>query len=193
MKKSIFLSLSFVLVSTIYAQEFKFIGGANFSKYKSGPYHYAVVSNREWNYKTGFLLGGGIEFSLSKNIFLEIDGLYLHKGSIFVDKSFNIEAKYALKVISFPLLLRIKLLPRSTPYLLGGGEVSLILSHKENGSDIMHFTRKFDYGLVLGGGFEMRIPAFSPFIEGRYYLGLGNIDETESKNRAILLILGFKI
>ena len=42
--------------------------------------------------------------------------------------------------------------------------------------DSMSIQRKFDYGIVVGGGFELSFPKVGHFmIEGRYYYGLGDI------------------
>ena len=42
--------------------------------------------------------------------------------------------------------------------------------------DTMAIEKKFDYGIVAGGGIEYSIPRVGHFLlEGRYYYGLGNL------------------
>lgn len=193
MKKFLFIFLSIVLVSGVYAQEFKLIGGANLSKYNASGLYWILSdeSSSEWKYKTGFLMGGGVEFSLIKKISIEIDALFFQKGSNIEhrDLIYHIKSKENLNVISIPILLRIKSFNGSSPYILGGCELSLILPHEEN-------TKNFDCGLVFGGGFEMKLSKVSLFIEGRYHLGLIDIQPGQpdyKKTRTVAIIFGFKI
>jgi len=212
-----FLSAFFMLFSAVYAQEIKFMLGGNLSKYSTWPeVYFDSALGDEYTYeignKKGFLLGSGIEFALTRNVAIEIDGLYFQKGSR-IQKCYSLleiyvcPKNYTLHVINIPLLLKIKFLSGSSPYVLGGGEFSFILSHgcrsildgrTGNRISIKEFTKSFDYGLVLGGGFEVNMEATSYFIEGRYYLGLrniikGSIDWETTKTSAVALILGLKI
>lgn len=217
MKKFLFIFLSLIFVSRLYAHDIKFMLGGNLSKYGISPeVYYDSVLGDDYTYeissKKGFLLGCGIEFVLTRNVSIEIDGLYFQKGSRIQQFYSLLEIgvfpqNYTLYVISIPLLLNIKFLSGSSPYVLGGGEFSFILSHGYtsvlNGRtgdwiSIKEFTQSFDYGLVLGAGFEVKMETTSFFIEGRYYHGLrniikGSIDWESTKTRAVALILGFKI
>jgi len=192
MKKFLFIFLSILLVSVTYAHGFKFMGGLNLSKYAVEP----EVSGIEWKNKTGFLAGAGIDISLVPNIAIEIDALYFQKGSKV--EVLGVEKDYTLNVISIPALLRIKFLPGPSPYILGGGEFSLILSHEFEEEDIKENFKSFDYGLVFGAGFEMTMPGASIFIEGRYNIGMNNIKkdpvgDESIKTKAIVVIVGIKI
>ncbi len=214
MKKYLFVFLSIILVSGSYAQEFKLIGGTGLSSYNVWPEVVTIPNGWGWmelnsisNYKTGFILGVGVEFDLTRNIAFEIDGLYFQKGSIIRERQLTASKwHYILNEVSFPIFIKIKLLPGSSPYILGGGELSIILSHKrklileeeEYETDIKDNTKSFDYGLVFGAGYEKEFPTISFFIEGRYHLGLRNITKEywrfESiKTSAIVLLLGLKI
>lgn len=192
MKKYLFIFLSILLVSVTYAHGFKFMGGLNLSKYAVEP----EVSGIEWKNKTGFLAGAGIDISLVPPIAIEIDALYFQKGSKV--EVLGVEQDYTLNVISIPALLRIKFLPGPSPYILGGGEFSLILSHEFEEEDIKENFKSFDYGLVFGAGFEMKMPGASLFIEGRYNIGMNNIikdpvGDESIKTKAIVVIVGIKI
>jgi len=217
MKKFLFIFLSLIFVSRLYAHEIKFMLGGNLSKYKISPevYYDSVLGDEytlEISNKKGFLFGCGIEFALARNVSIEIDGLYLQKGTK-AHKSYSLleiyvaPQKYTLHVISIPVLLKIKFLRGTSPYILGGHELSLVLSHGSRSSldgETEDFisrkedTTTFESSLVFGGGLEMKVKAASFFIEGRYHYGLnniikGHIDWESTKTRSVALILGFKI
>ena len=202
-----FLLLFLLFVSTVYSQEFKFIQGFNLASYSIQPEEYAfigfppIVGDYEINFISGLLIGGGIEFNVSKNIAIEIDALFFQKGSIVSvaeDEFQFLKWDYGLNALSFPILIKIKLRSGPSAYFLGGGELSFILTHKENGNNISEDTETFDYGLIAGGGIEIKLKNSIVCLEGRYHLGLKNILKEhwklESiKTNAIVLIVGIKI
>jgi opacity protein-like surface antigen len=193
MKKGVLIFLTIILISTTHAYGFKFMAGGHLAKYAVEP----EVVGDEWKNKTGFFIGGGIELFSVPNISLDIDGFYFRKGSKF--KSETEELDYTLDVISITPLVRVKFLPGPSPYVLGGGEFSYILTHKLDGVDIKNTTKSFDYGLVFGAGYQMSMPGASLFFEGRYHLGLANIlkdpldPDASRKTKALLVIVGIKI
>jgi len=202
-----FLLLFLLFVSTVYSQEFKFIQGFNLSSYSIEPDEYVyfgfppIVGDYEIDYKTGLLMGVGVEFSVSKSIAFEIDALYFQKGSIIsvvVDEWQFMKWNYDLNALSFPMLIKIKLRSGPSAYFLGGGELSFILTHKRDGMNITENYKTFDYGLIAGGGIEIKLKNSIVYIEGRYHLGLKNILkehwQLESiKTNAIVLLVGIKI
>jgi len=198
------LSVFTMIVSTAYAQEFKFIQGFNLSSYSTEPDQIVIlgIPTRVYDYEinsvSGLLMGAGLEFNLSKNIAIEIDALYFQKGSNIKEVHEVFIWNYDLSVASIPILIKIKPLSSLSAYFLGGGELSIILTHKQNGISITDGTETFDYGLVMGGGIEIKIKNNIVCLEGRYHLGLRNITERrwplESiKTKAIVLLLGIKI
>jgi len=192
MKKFLLIFLTIILVSTTHAYGFKLMAGGHLSKYAVEPEGAGV----EWKNKTGFLVGGGIELFSVPHISLDIDGFYFRKGSKY--KSATEELDYTLDVISITPLVRVKFLPGPSPYVLGGGEFSYVLTHKSDDTDIKANYKSYDYGLVFGAGFQMSMPGASLFFEGRYHLGVANIlkdpDPDESlKTKAIVVIVGIKI
>lgn len=220
MKKLIFILLSMAIVSETFAQEFKLLGGSNFSQYTFTPETYYGIDlesglefRRTSKLKKGVLVGAGIEFFFTRNIGVEIDLLYFQKGSkseVFRQGVPYIKNEHSLEVFSVPLLLKVKLRPDSSPYILGGFEFSYIFSHNSKisfvelpGQDrdetnLNERTQDFDFAVVLGGGFEIKMQGFSFFIEGRYHLGMRNIISNyyplESiKTKSEVLLFGFKI
>ena len=204
MKKLTLIFFCLIFVPRLYSQDFKFIGGINYSSYSIRPEIYIDPFTRfEFNYEKsdtrGFCFGAGFEFSVSKNISIEIDELYLQKGcDIKFREAPDVKWNYTLNIFSIPVLLKIKPLSKPKVYILGGPEFSHILSHKENGRSITENTKIFDFGIVLGGGFEIKMSNNSLFIEARYHSGLTNIAKNDLrfesiKTNAIVLILAFKI
>ena len=216
MKRPLVLIFSVMFVSCIHAQEVKFLCGLDLSKYAIWPETYQGIDGYQYNdkssFKIGFIIGGGIEFSFTKKITFEIDVLYFQKGSKIERENLSLEIyiapkEYTLHMICFPMLLRTKFLSGSSPYILGGGEFSFIISHRYtnilNGErrdsfNIIDNTSKFDYGLIIGGGYEIKAEKCSFFIEGRYHLGLGNISKDyhvyeSMKTNTLVVVTGFKI
>ena len=192
MKKFLLIFLTIILVSATHAYGFKVMAGGHLSKYAVEPEGAGI----EWKNKMGFLIGGGIELFSVPHISLEIEGLYFRKGSKV--EIIGDEGDYTLDVISIPALVKVKFLPGPSPYVLGGGEFSFILTHKLDGVDIKDTTKSFDYGLVFGAGYEMSMPGASVFFEGRYHLGVANIlkdpaPDESLKTKALVVIVGIKI
>jgi len=192
MKKFLLIFMTIILVSTTHAYGFKFMAGGHLSKYGVEPEGAGV----EWKNKMGFLVGGGIELFSVPYISLEIEGLYFRKGSKV--EIIGVEGDYTLDVISIPALVKVKILPGPSPYVLGGGEFSYILTHKLDDVDIKNITKSYDYGVIFGAGYVMSMPGSSLFFEGSYHLGLNNILKDPApgeslKTKALVVIVGIKI
>jgi len=192
--------LILTLVSGAYAQKINLIGGMSLSRYDVEGLVYAPPPfGPVWRYNSGFIGGMGIEFKVFKFLRFEVDALYFQKGSNYGlmpgDKII-----YNLNTISFPLLFKFSFLPDSFPYILAGGEFSIILSHKRDGLDLT--DKKSDYGIILGVGNNIKILRASFFIEARYHIGLSDInrdvvwlwnDNTIMQIRALAVIVSIKI
>jgi len=146
---------------------------------------------------------GGIGFEIGSQFSFEIDLMYMPKGVKFQGTydataegggNVTFDVDVAMNAVSVPVFIKIKLLPGTTPFLFGGGEVSYILDGKakytytsagetqkgeedllkadENGETALN---RIDYGAVFGAGFEMNLGGMKFTIEGRYYMGLANL------------------
>lgn len=180
--------------------DFKIMGGINFSRYKASS-----EFNLSWDYKWGLAGGVGLEKDLTSLSLLEFNFMFIQKGTyLTVNDSPGAEARYSLNTMSLPILLRKKFFFGSSPYVVGGGELSLILSHKvkeeeaEEALDIKEHTKFLDYGYILGCGWEIKLKEhLFFFIETRYFCGLRNILKDlkkgeERKTQCVLLILGLR-
>ena len=219
MKKVLFILLLILLVPGAHAHDIKFMLGGSLSKYKIQPeVHFTGTEEirNEVSYKSGFLMGVGIELALAKHMALEIDALYLQKGSqeqqvTFPLEIYGPETNYTFHAISFPALLKIRLTPGTSPYILGGAEIAICVSHWKSTPDvsipeetcyggiyITDTTTRFDFSIVFGTGLELKAKGGKFFIEGRYHYGLNNIAKRpiyweSAKTRTMIFLVGFKI
>ena len=174
--------------------------------------------------RTGFL--GGIGYEVGSRFGLEIDLLYFQKGVSFEGSvsqtsagfNANFKATASIDELSVPILVKLRLLPAPTPYVIFGGEIAYIMSSKaiydynnitdgESQSGTEEYkegVNRIDYGLVFGGGVEFKAGPVYVFIEGRYHIGLADIAGTDPdipevkkedwiKTNAIVVFLGVKI
>ena len=197
MKRITCLILYLIVVSVLHA-DFKIMGGMNLSKYRV----LSETAGINWNNKLGFLAGIGLEKDFAPHTILGVDILYFVKGCQ-VEIRGHSPFKYDLRVLSLPIMLKIKLLEETSPYVVGGIELSCILSHKiklekQPEVDLKENTRSFDYGFVAGFGFELKIEEhLFLFIEARYHQGKVNLmsnpgAEESMFTRSILAVLGVK-
>jgi hypothetical protein len=228
MKKLMLLLLGCSLATAGYAEHFRLFAGPGFSRYDvkvSELNSYYDVGFTKSS-KAGIFIGGGIEGPLTKHLFIELNALYFSKGchfDVFYFDELNQqtypdrEIGYSLSGISIPLLLKAKLMRESSPYLLGGIESSYIIAHKTEWhwpdpwstdprdqvlyeEDVIEPTSRLDFGLIVGGGFEVKIHRVFVFVEARYSFGILNIltggldGWLESiKTRSECILVGIKI
>lgn len=159
---------------------------------------------------------GGIGLSFGKTFGIEVDALYIRKGAKFADETtiegvpVEIDSNLNIDQLSIPILIKYKFAPGSSPFILAGGEVGLVLSAKlaysltagqlsQSGEeDVKDDLRSIDYGLVFGAGYEAALGGLSVGLEGRYHLGLQNIldtsdnpDSDEYIKTSVAVIAGF--
>ncbi|MGZ5488130.1 MAG: outer membrane beta-barrel protein, partial [Candidatus Aminicenantales bacterium] len=150
-----------------HAADFKIMAGLSVPK-STGP---VPLSGLEFSaqpeYGTGLAAGGGIEFSLTRNISLEIDALYIQKGSALRISEGAAEPVVYRRMarideFSVPVLFKAFLLRGNSPYVLGGGEFALVLTEG---------PRNMDYGLVGGIGYRRQLKGLGVSFEARYHHG----------------------
>jgi hypothetical protein len=134
-----------------------------------------------------------------------------HPEILYVAKGTNLDldgdkiGAYHLSYVEIPLLARVGFQAgRSVaPYLLLGPELGLLLSAElENSrgelSDVEDRLKTADFGVVMGGGVSLNIPAIKGALdlEARYDLGLTDINDTGMggfvKNRSFFVMLGYR-
>ncbi len=189
MKNSFRLLAFFALVSMADPMDLKLLGGVDLS-YSTKPLGgIEMGSYPRVEPLGGAVLGGGVEFRLGRTFSLEADGLFIQKGSRREDPFSETVGAYPLRAneISFPLLLKVRVRPESSPYVLAGGEFALVLSRE---------PRNVDYGLVVGLGFQVDLHRIRFLFEGRYHHGLQDLMTTRSslrKTRVLAFVAGFSL
>jgi hypothetical protein len=168
--------------------------------------------------------GGGLGYEKGSLIGFEIDLLYLPKGAFFKGdlSGITFDLKFSIDEVSVPILLKLNVLRNKVPnvYLLAGGEIAFILQSElvysvrisdppidsSGTEDIKKNLKPLDYGLVLGAGASLPLGGINVFIEGRYHLGMAELEEKPgdyetlvtgaekflSKSRLLLIMLGIK-
>jgi hypothetical protein len=169
--------------------------------------------------------GGGLGYERGGSLFgFEIDLLYLPKGALFKGdlSGITFDLDFGINEVSVPILLKLNVLGNRAPnvYFLAGGEMAFILQSElvysvqiseppidsSGTEDIKKNLKSLDYGLVLGAGASLPLGGINIFIEGRYHMGMAELEEKPgdyetlvtgaekflSKSRLLLVMLGIK-
>ena len=142
----------------------------------------------------------GIGFETGSRFGLEFNVMYMPKGVKFKGEvpdgsggTATFDMTMAIDEISVPVFFKMKILPGSTPFVFGGGEIGYVISSKlkysysngdsESGEeDLLNVDgesaiNRLDFGLVFGAGYELNMGSMNLTIEGRYYMGLANLNK----------------
>lgn len=182
-------------------------GGLNFSK--------PSVEAPEADISTRTAAGGGVFLSIPiGGIYLQPELLYSQKGAkVTAGDGSDIDLTLKMDYIEIPVLLRVPLGSGSSvsPYLLGGGAVSFEASCKFSGEsggisiDVdcdgndyeLELQRKStDFSAVVGAGVAIPAGSGAVILEGRYTLGLVDLNDSGDsndsfKNRAGSVFVGY--
>ncbi|MCH7819320.1 MAG: PorT family protein, partial [Candidatus Marinimicrobia bacterium] len=150
---------------------------------------------------TKFGLGGIMLYPLSEVLGLQVEAMYLLKGSKaefdFLGTVFETELNLAY--LSVPVMVRYNLGSEDTsPYIVVGPEFGFLLSAKskfdgEPEEDVKDDFKSLDLGLNIGAGVSMNMGTMPVFAEVRYSLGLSNIEDNNdstTKTTGIQLFVG---
>ena len=134
---------------------------------------------------TKFGVGGIMLYPLSEVLDLQVEAMYLLKGSKAEFDFFGTvsELELNLAYLSVPVMGRYNLGSGDTsPYIVVGPEFGFLLSAKfkfgdEPEGDVKDSYKSLDLGLNIGAGVSMNMGANSVFVEVRYSLGLSDIND----------------
>jgi hypothetical protein len=130
---------------------------------------------------------GGVGFESGGRIAFELDLLYSPGGAVFkdaVDATSKERITISGTAVTAPIIVKIRFLPGTTPYILAGGEIGYILNQKvvvtnaagvDTEVDITDEINRLLYGVVFGGGIELQAGGMNLLLEARYRLGLSNL------------------
>lgn len=148
--------------------------------------------------KTGFHLGAIVEIPISEKFAFQPEILYSSQGSSEEDG--GIDSKLNLNYINIPLMAKYYIAQGLS--LQAGPQIGFLASAKSKTEgdgveveiDADEFIKGIDFGLNFGLGYQL---AAGIFFEGRYNLGLSDINDIdgvseEIKNSVIQLSVGYK-
>jgi len=177
----------------------------------------------DFSMRYGFSGGVFFDFKLSERLSIQPEVIYMQKGALVNDQPFELvttegtfagetDYEFRLWYFEFPILVKYTLRQDSflRPFLCTGAAASYteraVVQVTQNigpyswgvRDDISGQLKKWDFGAVFGGGMHFAFgSSFSVFLEGRYNLGLLNLNNTEEdvtfKNRAIALLVGLHV
>jgi len=200
----VFVALS---VNNCFGQSINFSvkGGLNVSNTKFSVIVDGTSSDRDYDNRTSFFVGGGLDFSiLSKNDFkllMQVELLYSREGNTLSFSNSDYTRILNLDQIKLPILLKNKLFNQF--YLIGGGYAGYILDVQEDTGtgglrSIKDNYTNFDTGVIIGVEYHFNLGIF---IESRYNYGLTDVSLIEFpdssikhsyKNRLFQVGVGYK-
>lgn len=167
--------------------------GLGMSKFSPAPENHEVWENSETSFKTGFAFGAFLEYQVNEILILQPEILYSMKGSEGTakpeDGDIVLDTKADLNYIEIPLLAKITVpaMEDLKPVVIIGPSMAFNLSadyewKAEEGShtmkvvgDLSDVVGSFDFGLVIGGGFEVPMGPGAITFDARYYMGLTKV------------------
>jgi hypothetical protein len=130
-------------------------------------------------------IGGVFGVSLSKNVSLQLEPMYLQKGGILEQYAPSPDLFIKSSFLEVPLFLKITFGENIRPYILAGPTVGFLLDSEVKGeisgltfkADLKNILKRIDFGIGLGAGVRFPLGKGSAFLEGRYTFGLSNINK----------------
>lgn len=154
MKKLILSFLVVIAFGTVNAQDMKFgvKAGANFSN---------LTGDADVDGRTGFYIGGLVDFGISEKFHVQPEILYSMEGGEDAELDF----------VRIPIMAKY--------YVMDGLNIQAgpMLGFKIGAEDgLDEVTKSLDYGLGFGAAYELPIGVF---VDLRYNLGLANISDVD--------------
>lgn len=181
------------------------LGGVNIATLESNDEEFgdAMESKR-------FAVGGIVlDFPLSEAVSLRLEPMYMPKGTTATleVEGFNFESTLRLPYVELPILLKVS---RTTgavrPYLVIGPSIGYrtgatatdVLTGEEEDVEDADDIETWDYGVAAGGGLSYAVGRATIFAEGRYTLGLADLDKQPDagetlKNRGVQILARFTV
>lgn len=138
--------------------------------------------------RTGFAIGGIAELSVTENVSILVEPMYIQKGAKLEETDpevGTVVAKFKLDYVELPILVKVGLSTNGVrPYFKLGPTIALSssteLAFEALGEsvdvDVGDFFKSLDFGLAFGGGVSLPVGRTTAvFVEGGYALGLLNI------------------
>lgn len=157
------------------------IGGLNFSDMKGEG-----TTEREISGHTVFGVGALFDLGLMNHLSLCVEPMVIKKSA--TGEEINVEnpaVDVRMVFVELPIFFKVSFGKAVRPYFLAGPSLGYLLSSEmltELGgitfkADTKSITEKLDVGIGFGGGVSFPVGLFSIYLEGRYTLGLRNLNK----------------
>jgi hypothetical protein len=175
------LFLMFLAVTASAQVDVGIIGGLNFSDIKGEG-----TSEREISGHTVFGVGVLFDLGLMNHLSLCMEPMVIEKSAIGEEIDVNNPAiDLKLLFVELPIFIKYSFGKIVKPYFIAGPTLGYLLSSEMStemggitfNADTKSITEKLDVGIGFGGGVSFPVGLFSIFLEGRYTLGLRNINK----------------
>lgn len=177
----------------------------------------------DFTIRNGFSGGVFLDLKLGERLSIQPEVIYMQKGAWLKDMPFTfvtpeeiligeMDVEFRVWYFEIPILLKYTMRPNSflRPFLCSGPVASYtqraIVEITQNigpyswgvRDDIAGNLEKWDFGVAFGGGMHFAFgESFTVFLEGRYTLGLRELNKLEDdasvKNRAIAVLIGLNV
>ena len=157
----------------------------------TNSYPFSVNHDMKFNYQAGLVM----EYKFSPKFAIAPEVVFAAQGGkrTYENPALMIsqrEYKYTTNYINVPVMLKCYLSPAFSIDL--GPQVGFNVYSKADGIDIKGSTKAVDFGVGLGGSYNLTDNAF---VQARYTIGLTNVfkqDNDDCKNGNIQLAFGMK-
>lgn len=206
MKKLSVLLAVFVVLGMIMSANaqvhFGVLGGVNLATVSVDP---MPEEGLEFSNLTCFGFGGVLDYYLGESIALHLEPMYLQKGTKMImtmEGLGELTGEMNASYIEIPVMLKFEFGANNVrPYIMGGPTIGYRLSAEmktsfggeEQTEDMKETTKDFDYGVVFGGGVSMQMGNNTFFVEGRYSLGLANINDDPEDTDTTIKTKGIQV
>ncbi len=177
-----FLTILLVTVTAFAKVDLGVIGGIHNTTH-------IIVPDPGFEEKTRTEFGAGLFFNVPfhKCLSVQIQGMYLRKGSDLRIVGFDEDVKTVAEYLEFPVFLRYTFnFGKVRPYYFAGPSIGFLLSAKHMASfipeeyeDAKNDSKAVELSLGVGGGIQILLDKVSLYGQIQYLHGLTNIDNVE--------------
>lgn len=160
----------------------------------------SVTNAEPWNAYSAYtrpVFGAMAELRIAPSLSIAVEPSFVGKGSRLAEHGYH-TTDFQFDYIEVPLYTKYRLMiGKVQPYLGAGPSLGFRLRAKSNDEDMKDDIKSMDASVAFGGGFEFGSRNATLFLDGRYAVGLTNIDdskedagELEARNRGLQLRVG---
>lgn len=157
------------------------MGGLNFADLD------IVGDGEEQDVSARTLYGFGVVFGVALNdyVAIQVEPKYMQKGGTLIQSDSDPEFDAKADFIEVPVFVKASIGDRIRPYVLAGPTFGYLMAASVKGeamgltfeADWKDISKDFEIALTFGAGVSMQVGRGSFFLDGRYCLGLVNLNE----------------